>query len=91
MAAGEETFLSKNILGILSFVFSMVTAIGASWTMQVRHDEKIAAAEFAIRELKSDMNDKVDQAEFKELKSTLNEMRGDIKDLLKVQANRVNR
>ncbi len=86
MAVDKESFLSKNLLGILSFFFSMATAVGASWTMQVRHDEKIAANQAAIAELKHEINEKVDQKEMEELKDTLDEMKGDIKDLLRAQA-----
>lgn len=75
-------WFSSNTISLIPIVLSVATAIGASYALQARHDERLINHEHAISQINEDLKDKVDQRELEELKGTLNEMKSDIKKLL---------
>lgn len=81
--AQQENFLSKNLFSIIPLIASVVTAFGSSYALQSRLDERVSRATQDVQELKEELKNKVTQQEFNEMKNTLSEMKGDIKELLK--------
>lgn len=77
-----ESWLSKNLFSVIPLILSLATAVGASYAMQARHDERINNNERTIARIEADLKTKVDQREMAELKDTLDEVREDIKKLL---------